>query len=90
MSSDRRNVERPKRAGNPNIGVAQQAAQRAVRERADNYARSVYPLVEAARAQGEWSLGGLARHLNALGIPAPRGGTWTATQVRNLIRRVEK
>jgi hypothetical protein len=90
MSNERRTAERPRRVGNPNIAVAQQAAQRAVRERADKYARSVYPLVEAARADGEWSLGGIARHLNALGIPAPRGGTWTATQVRNLIRRIEK
>ncbi|WP_348642433.1 recombinase family protein [Methylobacterium sp. WL2] len=31
------------------------------------------------------SLGGIAAALNARGIPAARGGAWTATQVRRVL-----
>lgn len=42
------------------------------------------PVLAEIRAAGTESLSGIAAALNARGIPAPRGGTWTATQVRRV------
>lgn len=43
-------------------------------------------IVTDARAMGATSLRALAAVLNAKGIPAPRGGQWSATQVQRVLR----
>lgn len=48
-----------------------------------------FELVRAIRAQGVVSLQGIARELNKRAIPAPRGGAWSAGQVRRIMLRME-
>jgi hypothetical protein len=46
------------------------------------------PVIEDIKAAGAKSLGDVARELNAREISAPRGGQWSAAQVRLLLKRV--
>jgi DNA invertase Pin-like site-specific DNA recombinase len=45
--------------------------------------------IEAVRAGGTTTLGGIARALNGYGRKAPGGGAWTATAVRRVLLRVD-
>ena len=47
------------------------------------------PIVQDLRDEGAVSLHDLARGLNERGIPAPRGGAWTAAQVKRLLARLD-
>ncbi|WP_238208442.1 recombinase family protein, partial [Methylobacterium aerolatum] len=53
--------------------------------RAAGRAQDLTPVIAAIRAAGTTSLGGIARALNARGIPAPRGGAWSDVQVRRTL-----
>jgi DNA invertase Pin-like site-specific DNA recombinase len=64
------------------------AAAEARRQAADRAAHRVVPAIEEARAGGARSLRDLAEALNQRGIPAPKGGNWTATTVRRVLERV--
>lgn len=55
--------------------------------RAASLARDRAEVVQALQAQGVTSLHGLARELNGRNISAPRGGTWSAGQVRRVLLR---
>lgn len=73
--------------------VAAQARQRGTEvacRKAETFAARLYPHVARYRDLG-LSLNEVARRLNIEGVLGPRGrpGTWTATSVRNLLRRVE-
>ena len=58
------------------------------RQKADDFAARVMPTIEALRASGE-SLRGIASVLENMGVNAARGGKkWTATAVRNVIKRM--
>lgn len=46
---------------------------------------TVLPIVRAIQADGTASLRGIAAALNARTIPAPRGGSWSANQVRRAL-----
>jgi DNA invertase Pin-like site-specific DNA recombinase len=48
--------------------------------------QDLMPIIEAIKAAGITSLRGIADELNARGIPAPRGGQWSITQVFRLLR----
>lgn len=48
------------------------------------------PVINDIRASGFTSLRAIAGELNDRGFPAPRGGTWAATQVRAAIANVTK
>jgi len=50
-------------------------------------AADVMPIVMELQASGHTSLGRVAFGLNRLGIPAARGGQWSATQVKRLMLR---
>ena len=67
-----------------------QANSRIVRGRkADEYARRMYKVIRAFRAEGI-SLNAIAKRLTVGGELTPRGKTnWTATTVRNVIKRVD-
>jgi hypothetical protein len=56
-------------------------------ERADRLAADLAPMLAQLRAEGAASLAALAAGLNARTVPAPRGGSWTATGVRRLLAR---
>jgi DNA invertase Pin-like site-specific DNA recombinase len=65
-------------------GTAASTAAR--RARSEQRAIDVAPTIEAIRAAGAGSLRALARGLNGEGIPAPRGGLWSAAQVGRTLR----
>jgi DNA invertase Pin-like site-specific DNA recombinase len=60
--------------------AALETRRKAARQRAED----LKPIISELRAQGITSLGGIAASLNARGVPAARGGKWTATQVMRL------
>jgi hypothetical protein len=45
------------------------------------------PVIEELRAAGAASLHALADGLNARGVPAARGGRWSAAQVARVVAR---
>ena len=56
-------------------------ATRAAKRRED-----LMPVIEAIKASGVTTVRGIADELNRRGIPAPRGGQWSHTQVFRLLR----
>lgn len=56
------------------------------RRNADSFAARLCPVIEAMLAQGR-SLRSIAGELDQLGVQTARGGTWTATAVRNALER---
>lgn len=50
-------------------------------------ADDLHPLVESIKTKGAKSLREIAASMNQRGIPAPRGGEWSAAQVRRLLLR---
>jgi DNA invertase Pin-like site-specific DNA recombinase len=72
--------------------VAKQGATASIavrRQRAIDRARDLAPTIKELRQQGHSSLRGIAAELNARDIAAPRGGNWQASQVANLLKRVQ-
>jgi hypothetical protein len=63
------------------------AAVAVVRQKPDRHAAQVLPVLAAIRAEGITTHAGIARELNARGVPTPRGGRWTSASVRNLLSR---
>ena len=66
-------------------GNAASAAKRAAQAAART--EDLAPVIEELRAAGAVSLQALAEGLNARGIPAARGGTWSAGQVARGVER---
>ena len=52
-------------------------------------AREVAPAIEEARAAGHTTLLAIAAYLNGQSITTPRGKSWTATAVRNVLLQLE-
>lgn len=65
-------------------------AVKAIRAKADEFANRAYQIIKGLQQQG-LSLQAIARRLSADGQLTPRGPTktWTATTVRNVLKRVE-
>src|SRR4051812_24268957 len=61
------------------------AGQKVIRNRASARAAALQPIVEEIRASGRTSLRAIAAELDARGIPAPRGGMWSASAVMRLL-----
>jgi DNA invertase Pin-like site-specific DNA recombinase len=62
---------------------------RAIRTaRANQRATDLAPAIHALQAQGLSSLRSIAAGLNGSGITAPRGGAWSAAQVRSVLSRI--
>jgi DNA invertase Pin-like site-specific DNA recombinase len=57
--------------------------------RADERARKIAPIIAELRAAGVTSLRKIAEALAERGIGAPRGGEWSAAQVRQLLARID-
>jgi hypothetical protein len=62
------------------LAAALEARRKAARQRAED----LKPIISELRAHGITSLNGMAASLNARGVPAARGGKWTAIQVQRL------
>ena len=50
-------------------------------------ANDLRPVISAIRSEGGTSLRQIAAALNGKGIPGPRGGSWSATQVSRILQR---
>jgi DNA invertase Pin-like site-specific DNA recombinase len=79
---------RGKRLGNPKISEARRHAVRAHKEKADRHSANILPLIREIQTTGIKSLRGIARALAARGVGTARGGSWTAVQVSDILRRL--
>ena len=70
------------RLGNPRPDMA--TAQAAASENAARFRANIAPMVQGLRSEGR-SLRGIAAELNAKQIAAPRGGSWHAASIRNIL-----
>jgi len=61
------------------------AALRTRQESAAKYLVDVLPVIQEKQRQGASSLRAVADALNAEGTPAPRGGEWSAVQVKRIL-----
>ncbi|WP_082531717.1 recombinase family protein [Methylobacterium sp. Leaf469] len=73
---------RPENLCNENVGRARGRA--AQTDRKEARLRDLRPIIQAMEAEGHRSFRALAAELNTRGIPAARGGSWSATQVRRV------
>ena len=76
--------------GNPKLAEARVKAEESRAAGADEFARTVAPVIRAIQAQGVASLRGIARELVARKIETRRGGAWTPVQVSDLLKRLDK
>lgn len=63
------------------------AARQARTERAERSRAEILPTIAKIQAAGATTLRQIAAELNALEIPAARGGAWSAVQVRRILER---
>jgi hypothetical protein len=66
------------------------AARQARTERAERGRAEILPTITKIQAAGATTLRQIAAELNALEIPAARGGEWSAVQVRRILERTTK
>jgi len=79
-----------KRPNQPGLSPEDMAAGReANRRKAEERAQKIAPIVAELRAQGVVSLRKIGEALASRGIEAPRGGAWSAAQVRVLLSRID-
>jgi hypothetical protein len=52
---------------------------------ARNRAADILPVIQALQKEGITTLAGIASALNHQGVPAPRGGSWSAVQVSRVL-----
>ena len=73
--------------GNPRPAKALIAAHRVNTERADDYAKTMLPIVQEIRAAHVFTLRGIAQCLNARGFKTPNSKTFKPQSVKNLVDR---
>jgi len=61
------------------------AATAARQEKAAKYRADIMPIIEEHQRNGVVTLAGIAAALNEDGTPAPRGGEWSAVQVKRIL-----
>jgi DNA invertase Pin-like site-specific DNA recombinase len=66
------------------------AARQARTERAERGRAEILPTIAKIQAAGATTLRQISAELNALEIPAARGGEWSAVQVRRILERTTK
>lgn len=72
--------------GNPNAREAWKIASRAIQERKNRFAASALESIEEIQSTGIASLSRISDCLNKRGERTARGGRWTATAVRRVMR----
>jgi DNA invertase Pin-like site-specific DNA recombinase len=82
LGGNSENVLRAHKKGN-------RASIKARRALAQERAADLMPIIEAVRADGASSLREIASALTERGIPAPRGGEWSAVQVQRVLKAAE-
>jgi DNA invertase Pin-like site-specific DNA recombinase len=83
----KRLAKQGKKLGNPNIAQAAKIGAATNRENADQFAANTLPVIREIQANGVTSLRGIARVLNARGVPSARGTPWSPVAVSNIIKR---
>jgi hypothetical protein len=73
--------------GSPKLSKARESAVASIRAGADQHAANILPIIREAQKAGATSLRAVADALNARGISTPRGGTWYAMSVKNVLDR---
>ena len=76
-----------KRLGNPNGSAALAKGRVALAQGADEFARSIQPIIDSLHAAGVTKLRDVAKALNQRGIRTVRGASWHVSNVKNLIDR---
>jgi DNA invertase Pin-like site-specific DNA recombinase len=77
------------RLGNPKLGQIRGVGPASLKAEADRFAANVLPIIREAQKAGARSLRAIAQALNARGVHTARGGKWAATQVRDILRRMQ-
>jgi len=73
--------------GNPNAAQQARLASKCAIVKANEFAASIAPRIEAIRRSGTTSFLGTAAASNAQGVRTQRGKSWTAAGVSNIFRR---
>jgi DNA invertase Pin-like site-specific DNA recombinase len=73
--------------GSPKLSKARESAVASIKAGADQHAANILPIIREAQKAGATTLRALADALNARGISTPRGGTWHAMSVKNVLDR---
>jgi DNA invertase Pin-like site-specific DNA recombinase len=74
--------------GNPrNLTLAGAVGRSIQIKTADEFAKSVLPIIQAVRAAGAQTLASIATGLNERGIKSSRGGKWHVSSVANVLGR---
>ena len=76
--------------GNPKLAEARVKAEESRVAGADEFAKSVAPVIRAIQGEGVTTLRGIARELVARKVETRRGGTWTPVQVTDLLKRLDR
>jgi DNA invertase Pin-like site-specific DNA recombinase len=82
--------ERGVKLGNPSLAVARVKAKESRAAGADDFARTVAPVIRAIQSEGVTTLRGIARELVARKVETRRGGAWTPVQVTDLLKRLDR
>jgi DNA invertase Pin-like site-specific DNA recombinase len=73
--------------GGPKLTQARKRAVASIKALADQHAANVLPVIREIQRAGASSLHEVANALNARGIATPRGGSWYAKSVSNMLAR---
>jgi DNA invertase Pin-like site-specific DNA recombinase len=73
--------------GGPKLAKARKSAIASIKALADQHASNVLPVIRELQRTGAASLHQIADALNARGITTPRGGSWYAKSVSNVLAR---
>jgi len=79
--------ERGKQLGGPKRLEASALGVAANKTNAERFAANVAPIIREIQASGVTTLRGVARALNARGVPTARGAPWSAVAVSNILKR---
>lgn len=82
--------ERGVKLGNPALADARVKAEESRVAGADEFARTLAPVIHDIQAKGVTTLRGIARELVARKIETRRGGAWTPVQVSDLLKRLDR
>jgi DNA invertase Pin-like site-specific DNA recombinase len=75
--------------GNPKLAAVRTRGVASNKAEADRFAQNTVPIIREIESSGVASLRGIARALNARGVPTARGGAWSPVQVAAILQRVE-
>ena len=76
-----------KRLGNPRPKASLKRATASRKAKAALHAQNVLPIIKEVQESGITSLAGIARALDARGMPTARSGAWHANSVRRILER---